>query len=80
MIHPGRIIKLRVRGTKKDLIQETSSEEVCVVMTGVIARFDGSEIKVYVIFSARFYNQYYYVICHVCQNNFSVDPSILVSL
>ncbi|KAF3434305.1 hypothetical protein FNV43_RR25408 [Rhamnella rubrinervis] len=45
MIHPGRIIKLRVRGTKKDLIQETSSEEVCVVMTGVIARFDGSEIK-----------------------------------
>ncbi|XP_015876259.3 uncharacterized protein LOC107412934 [Ziziphus jujuba] len=45
MIHPGRILKLRVRGTNRDLIQETSSEEVCVVMLGVIARFDGSEIK-----------------------------------
>ncbi|XP_062096823.1 uncharacterized protein LOC133802515 isoform X1 [Humulus lupulus] len=44
-IHPGRVLKLRVRGTKRDLIQETSSEEVCVVMQGVIARFDGSEIQ-----------------------------------
>lgn len=50
MIHPGQILKLRVRGTNRDLFQETSSEEVCVVMQGVIARFDGSEIKVCVIF------------------------------
>ncbi|KAH7544011.1 hypothetical protein JRO89_XS15G0085800 [Xanthoceras sorbifolium] len=45
LIHPGRILKLRVRGTKRDLTQETSSEEVCVVMPGVIARFDGSDIQ-----------------------------------
>ncbi|PON31948.1 Rab3-GAP regulatory subunit [Parasponia andersonii] len=44
-IHPGPVLKLRVRGTKRDLIQEASSEEVCVVMRGVIARFDGSEIQ-----------------------------------
>ncbi|KAK9269617.1 hypothetical protein L1049_001394 [Liquidambar formosana] len=45
MIHPGQILKLRVRGTKRDLTHETSSEEVCVVMPGVIARFDGSDIQ-----------------------------------
>ncbi|XP_024032381.1 uncharacterized protein LOC112094909, partial [Morus notabilis] len=44
-IYPGRVLKLRVRGTKRDLIEETSSEEVCVVMPGVIARFYGSEIQ-----------------------------------
>ncbi|KAL5564551.1 hypothetical protein UlMin_027715 [Ulmus minor] len=44
-IHSGRVIKLRVRGTNRDLIQETSSEEVCVVMPGVIARIDGNEIQ-----------------------------------
>lgn len=46
MIYPGRILKLRVRGTKRDLIQDTSSEEVCVVMPGVVARCDGSDIQV----------------------------------
>lgn len=46
MVYPGRIIKLRVRGTKRDLIEDTSSEEVCVVMPGVIARFCGSEVQV----------------------------------
>lgn len=45
MIYPGRVLKLRVRGTKKDLIQDTSSEEFCVIMPGVIARFDGSDIQ-----------------------------------
>lgn len=45
MIHPGRILKLRVRGTKRDLTHDTSSEEVCVVMAGVIARFNGSDIQ-----------------------------------
>nr|XP_023906860.1 rab3 GTPase-activating protein non-catalytic subunit [Quercus suber]POF18126.1 rab3 gtpase-activating protein non-catalytic subunit [Quercus suber] len=46
MIHPGRILKLRVRGTKRDLTQDTtSSEEVCVVMPGIVARFDGSHIQ-----------------------------------
>lgn len=58
IIHPGRILKLRVRGTKRDLVQETSSEELCVVMKSVIARFDGLDIKVYDIFSARFCYQY----------------------
>ena len=48
MIHPGRILKLRVRGTKRDLSQDTtSSEEVCVVMPGIVARFDGSHIQVH---------------------------------
>ncbi|TKY66419.1 Rab3 GTPase-activating protein non-catalytic subunit [Spatholobus suberectus] len=45
MIYPGRVLKLRVRGTKKDLIQDTSSEEFCLIMPGVIARFDGSDIQ-----------------------------------
>jgi len=46
MIYPGRVLKLRVRGTKKDLIQDTSSEEFCLIMPGVIARFDGSDVQV----------------------------------
>ncbi|KAE8681110.1 peptide-N4-(N-acetyl-beta-glucosaminyl)asparagine amidase A-like [Hibiscus syriacus] len=45
MVYHRQIIKLRVCGTKKDLMQEGSSEEVCVVMPGVIARFDGSDIQ-----------------------------------
>ncbi|KAA3467752.1 rab3 GTPase-activating protein non-catalytic subunit isoform X2 [Gossypium australe] len=45
MVYHGQIIKLRVRGTKKDLVQDISSEDVCVVMPGVIARFDGSDIR-----------------------------------
>ncbi|KAK7405331.1 hypothetical protein VNO78_06562 [Psophocarpus tetragonolobus] len=45
MIYPGRVLKLRVRGTKKDLIQDASSEEFCLIMSGVIARFDGSDIQ-----------------------------------
>ncbi|XP_010552119.1 PREDICTED: rab3 GTPase-activating protein non-catalytic subunit [Tarenaya hassleriana] len=45
LVYPSRILKLRVRGTKKDVIQETSSEEFCIVMPGIIARFDGSNIQ-----------------------------------
>ncbi|CAM8889523.1 unnamed protein product [Rhodiola kirilowii] len=44
-IYFTRIIKIRVRGTKRDLQHDMSSEEVCVVMSGVIARFDGSDIQ-----------------------------------
>ncbi|KAK7317824.1 hypothetical protein RJT34_02386 [Clitoria ternatea] len=45
MIYPAQVLKLRVRGTKKDLIQDASSEEFCLVMPGVIARLDGSDIQ-----------------------------------
>jgi hypothetical protein len=45
IVHQSRILKIRVRGTKKDLMQETSSEEICIVLPGVIARFDGSNIQ-----------------------------------
>ncbi|KAJ0045593.1 hypothetical protein Pint_04741 [Pistacia integerrima] len=46
LVHSGRILKLRARGTKSGLTYESSSsEEVCVVMPGVIARFDGSDIQ-----------------------------------
>ncbi|KZV29702.1 rab3 GTPase-activating protein non-catalytic subunit [Dorcoceras hygrometricum] len=43
-VNSGRILKLRVRGIKQDLTRDASSEEVCVVMPGVIARFEGSDI------------------------------------
>lgn len=46
LVHPSRVLKLRVRGTKKDLMQETSSEEIIIVLPGIIARFDGSNIQV----------------------------------
>ncbi|OAY54779.1 rab3 GTPase-activating protein non-catalytic subunit [Manihot esculenta] len=46
MVYPGRILKIRVRGTKKDLTHQTSSsEEISIVIRGVIARFDGSDIQ-----------------------------------
>ncbi|KAL0743609.1 hypothetical protein Bca4012_085122 [Brassica carinata] len=45
LVHPSRVLKLRVRGTKKDLMQETSSEEIIIVLPGIIARFDGSNIQ-----------------------------------
>lgn len=45
IVNRGKILKIRVRGVKQDLTQDTSSEEVCVVMPGVVARFDGSDIK-----------------------------------
>nr|XP_043628782.1 rab3 GTPase-activating protein non-catalytic subunit [Erigeron canadensis] len=46
LVYPERIIRLRVRGTKRDIAEDTSSfEEVCVIMPGIIARFDGSDIQ-----------------------------------
>ncbi|KNA08692.1 hypothetical protein SOVF_160380 isoform B [Spinacia oleracea] len=45
IIYPTRILKLRVRGTKRDISQDISNEEVCIVMNGVIARFDGSDLQ-----------------------------------
>ncbi|XP_065861957.1 uncharacterized protein [Euphorbia lathyris] len=47
MIYPGRIFKIRIRGTKKDLTENasSSSEEICVVMPGVVARLDGSDFQ-----------------------------------
>lgn len=50
MVYSGRIVKLRVRGTKRDLRDDASVEEFCVVMPGVIARFDVSDIKVNINF------------------------------
>ncbi|KAL1536779.1 rab3 GTPase-activating protein non-catalytic subunit-like isoform X1 [Salvia divinorum] len=45
IVNPAKILKIRVRGIKQDLTQDTSSEEVCVVMPGVVGRFDGSDMK-----------------------------------
>ncbi|KAL2944554.1 Rab3 GTPase-activating protein non-catalytic subunit [Bienertia sinuspersici] len=45
LLYPSRILKLRVRGTKRDIAQDISNEEVCIVMNGVIARFDGSDLQ-----------------------------------
>ncbi|GMP65843.1 hypothetical protein CsSME_00026469 [Camellia sinensis var. sinensis] len=45
IVYPARILRLRVHGTKKVNTQDTSSEEICVAMPGLIARFDGSEIQ-----------------------------------
>ncbi|CAN1147176.1 Rab3 GTPase-activating protein non-catalytic subunit [Linum perenne] len=45
-VYSARILKLRVRGTKKDMMSDTSpAEEVSVVLPGVIARFDGTVIQ-----------------------------------
>ncbi|KAI5662378.1 hypothetical protein M9H77_21701 [Catharanthus roseus] len=45
LVNNGKIIKFRVRGTKRDLVQDTSQEEFCVVLRTTIARFDGSDIQ-----------------------------------
>ncbi|KAK6934141.1 Rab3-GAP regulatory subunit, N-terminal [Dillenia turbinata] len=44
-IYPARITKLRVREARKDLMQETVSDEVSLVMPGVIARFDAADLQ-----------------------------------
>ncbi|KAG9447894.1 hypothetical protein H6P81_014022 [Aristolochia fimbriata] len=44
-IHPGHILRLRARGMKVSLAQDTSSEDICIVLPGVIARIDGSEVQ-----------------------------------
>lgn len=46
IVHPGRILRLRIRGTKNSLRHDDlSSDEVCVIMPGVLARFDGSDLQ-----------------------------------
>ncbi|GAB2278032.1 hypothetical protein Dimus_012731 [Dionaea muscipula] len=45
MVYHGRILKLRVRVMKRDLALDIPSEELSIVMPGVIARFDGSDIQ-----------------------------------
>lgn len=45
MIHPGRILKIRVHGSKRDLSHGSSFEEVSIAMPGVIARIEGSDIQ-----------------------------------
>lgn len=44
-VNNEKIIKFRVRGTKRDLSQDAPEEELCVVMHTTIARFDGSGIQ-----------------------------------
>ncbi|KAK9077449.1 hypothetical protein SSX86_005786 [Deinandra increscens subsp. villosa] len=56
LVYPGKILRLRVRGTKRDITEDTSSsEEVCVVIPGIIARFDGSDIQANIILVCRGY-------------------------
>lgn len=45
LIYPARIMRLRVRGRKKHIAQDISNEEVCIVMDGLLARFDGSDLQ-----------------------------------
>ncbi|XP_022976490.1 rab3 GTPase-activating protein non-catalytic subunit [Cucurbita maxima] len=45
MIHPGRILKIRVHGSKRDSSHESSFEEVSIAMPGVIARIEASDIQ-----------------------------------
>ncbi|EPS61151.1 hypothetical protein M569_13648, partial [Genlisea aurea] len=44
-VSPLKILKLRVCGDKQDPTQVASSQGVCIVMPGVIAYFEGSDIK-----------------------------------
>lgn len=44
LVYPGKILKLRVRGTRRDLQHDVSGEKVCVVLPDVVARFDGYDI------------------------------------
>ncbi|CAH9115595.1 unnamed protein product [Cuscuta europaea] len=45
LVNTGKVLKLRVRVTKRNQMQDASLEEVCVVMPGMIARFEGSEVQ-----------------------------------
>ncbi|XP_008793036.1 rab3 GTPase-activating protein non-catalytic subunit-like isoform X4 [Phoenix dactylifera] len=46
IIHSGRVLRLRFRETKVGSSQDSvASMELCVVLPGVIARFDGSDIQ-----------------------------------
>lgn len=45
IVNSAKILKIRLQGSIQDPIQNSPSEEVCIVMPGVIARFDGLDIK-----------------------------------
>ncbi|KAG6394470.1 hypothetical protein SASPL_145055 [Salvia splendens] len=45
IVNPAKVLKIRVRDIKQDLTHDTSSEEVCIAMPGVVGRFNGSDIK-----------------------------------
>ncbi|KAF5208214.1 Rab3 gtpase-activating protein non-catalytic subunit [Thalictrum thalictroides] len=46
IVYPGNILKLQVCGSKRIFRHDdSSSEEVCVIMPGVIARFEGSDVQ-----------------------------------
>ncbi|XP_008789377.2 rab3 GTPase-activating protein non-catalytic subunit [Phoenix dactylifera] len=46
ILHPGRVMRMRFRETKGVFSQDSAaSEELCVVLPGAIARFDGSDIQ-----------------------------------
>lgn len=50
-MHPGRILRLRFQEKRGESLPDAigaaaSSEELCVVLPGVVARFDGSDIQV----------------------------------
>lgn len=45
-MHPGRVLRMRFRETKVGSSHDSAaSEELCAVLPGVIARFDGSDIQ-----------------------------------
>ncbi|MQL87638.1 hypothetical protein Taro_020188 [Colocasia esculenta] len=44
-VYPGRVLRLRFREIEDKFLGDSFSYELCVVMPGVIARFDGSDIK-----------------------------------
>ncbi|WOK91499.1 hypothetical protein Cni_G00190 [Canna indica] len=47
LVHPGRVLRLRFReiARKGGLAEDSISQELCVVLPGVVARFDGSDIQ-----------------------------------
>ncbi|CAA6665629.1 unnamed protein product [Spirodela intermedia] len=45
IVHPGRVLRLRFREIESQPSSGYSSHELCVVVPGAIARFDGSDIK-----------------------------------
>ncbi|KAK8936827.1 hypothetical protein KSP39_PZI012390 [Platanthera zijinensis] len=50
VVHPGRILRLKSREKSAEILQDVtdaaaSSEELCVVFPGAVARFDGSDIQ-----------------------------------
>lgn len=46
IIHPECVLRLRFRETKGSSLQDADSQELSIVMPGVIARIDGSDLQV----------------------------------